>query len=103
MDSNILDTILVVSLSLMAVSSLIFLVYFIPVLIQLAKTLEALRELTGYFRDYVKGITSELGKAFGMAENALGGILGIFANSNITGVLEGLSAGLEEFFSERKR
>jgi len=100
MESNVLDTILVVSLSLMAVSSLIFLVYFIPVLIQLAKTLEALRELTGYFRDYVKGITSEVGKAFGMAEGALGGLVGMLASSNLSGLLEGLKAGLEEFFED---
>jgi uncharacterized protein YoxC len=55
---NLLDITLVVSLGILAFSSIVFLIFIVPVLVQLTKTLEAANALVTTLRDYTKGITS---------------------------------------------
>lgn len=55
-----IDIIFVVSLSILSLSFIVFLVFFIPVLIQLAKTLEAAQTLVNIARDYMVGINSKV-------------------------------------------
>ena len=86
MESNILDTVLVVSLSFLALSTVIFLVFFIPVLMQLTKTLESVHALLNTLKDYVNGLSFGLHNA-GENLEKLG--------NKVKGVLAGLAAGLE--------
>jgi hypothetical protein len=83
--TNLLDTTLVYSLAILAFSSIIFLIFMVPVLVQLCKVLEAANSLITTVRDYTRGITSgissigqnifqvgsKLAGAFGMVETGI--------------------------------
>lgn len=56
--THLLDITLVASLAILAFSSIIFLIFIVPVLVQLSKTLEAANSLITTVRDYTHGITS---------------------------------------------
>ncbi len=58
---NILDLVLVVSLAILALTSIVFLIFLVPVFIQLTKTLEAANALVTTLRDYTHGLTSGIG------------------------------------------
>lgn len=55
-----IDIVFVISLSILSLSFLVFLFFFIPVLIQLAKTLEAAQTLVNIARDYMVGFNSKI-------------------------------------------
>jgi predicted PurR-regulated permease PerM len=55
-----IDLVFVISLSILSLSFLVFLFFFIPVLIQLAKTLEAAQSLVNIARDYMVGFNSKI-------------------------------------------
>lgn len=65
MDINhdILDLVLVTSLGILAVSSVVFLSFFIPVLIQFSKTLEASHALLSVFKNYAVALQDSVGNA----------------------------------------
>ncbi len=85
---NILDITLVVSLAVLAFSSLVFLVFMVPVLVQLTKTLEAANSLVSTLRDYSRGLTSGI-SSIGESIMQLG--------SRIFGFWGGLESGIKEF------
>ena len=60
MDMNIIDIVLVVSLGILALSTIIFLSFFIPVLVQLKKVLESLKLLMDLVNDYIEGIHNKI-------------------------------------------
>lgn len=62
-DRDLLDLALVISLGVLAFSSLLFLAFFIPVLIQLAKTLEAAYALIAVFKNYALSVHQSLDSA----------------------------------------
>jgi|GEM_PF-3447048 len=89
--TNLLDTTLVVSLAVLAVSSLIFLIFLVPVLVQLTKTLEAANALITTVRDYSRGITSgisSIGESLFQVGSKLAGAFG-FVESSIKEFLFG--------------
>jgi predicted PurR-regulated permease PerM len=90
---NVLDIVLVVSLACLAFCSLIFTVFFVPVLIQLTKTLKTLRELINIFKNYVHGIESNFCRA-SQTVKSLG--------SYLSSLLAATISGLTEFFSSHK-
>jgi uncharacterized protein YoxC len=61
--SSIIDIVFVTSLAFLALSMIIFLVFFVPVLVQLAKVLESLKSLVDIARDYVEGVRSKINNA----------------------------------------
>lgn len=70
-----IDIIFVISLSILSLSFIVFLVFFIPVLIQLAKTLEAAQTLVNIAKDYMVGINSKV-NSLGHKLNKLGSYMG---------------------------
>jgi predicted PurR-regulated permease PerM len=90
MDS--LDIVLVGSLALLAFISLIFLVFMIPVLIQLAKTLEAIKNLINTYREYSEGF----GKSLDQASKNFQEFGGYTKNLGL-----GILAGIRKFFSKK--
>lgn len=60
METSTIDTIFIISLAFLALSSVVFLIFFIPVLVQLTKVLESLRSLVEIARDYVEGIQNKI-------------------------------------------
>lgn len=63
MDISTIDLILVISLSFLALSSIIFLVFFIPVLVQLTKVLAELKTLINLVNHYVEAVHNKLHSA----------------------------------------
>ena len=82
METSVIDIIFICSLAFLALSMIIFLIFFIPVLVQLTKVLESLRSLIDIGKDYVQGIQNKLNDAghnVGKLVNyvtALGGTIG---------------------------
>lgn len=60
---EIIDLVLVISLAFLALSSVIFIIFFVPVLIQLARTLEALHTLITLLKDYVVAVNNKINSA----------------------------------------
>ncbi len=105
MDSNLLDVFLVVSLCVIAVTSLIFVLYFVPVLIQLAKTLEAAQSLLNTVRNYFGGIGDEFEKIKEIFEGFFSGFgtgLGK-TSSGLTEVIVLLKDWIDDFMRDIKR
>ena len=81
-----IDIVFVVSLSILSLSFIVFLVFFIPVLIQLAKTLEAAQTLVNIAKDYMVGINSKvnsLGHNLSKLGSYMGDLTGSFADTLI--------------------
>lgn len=85
MDISAIDLVLIVSLSFLALSSIIFLVFFIPVLVQLTKVLSELKTLINLVNHYVEAVhnklnsaTSSVNKAFGYVSNLGSSLLDTF-------------------------
>jgi len=97
MEASNLDLVVVIALCFMAFSTLVFLIFFVPVLIQLAKTLESVRALIETLRDYSKG----LGFGFNSAGENLSK-LGASLGSILSGLGAVLEAGIVKFFKSRK-
>lgn len=99
MDSSLIDVFLVAALGLIAISVFIFLIFFIPVLIQIAKTLEAVQTIVNTFRNYLISITSEFDKVLhsldGAAEKFASG-LGK-AGVQMATTAAGMASGLKDF------
>lgn len=87
-----IDIVLVSSLALLALVSLIFLAYMIPVLIQLAKTLEALKNLINTYKEYSQGLTKGL-------ENASENLKRAGEQAKNIGL--GIAAGVIKFFRKK--
>lgn len=105
MDSqNLLDVFLVGALSIIALTSLIFMFYFVPVLIQLAKTLEAIKDIAKTLNYYVSGISHELDKLITLLERTLGSVgLGIASTgAQAVGALNLLKSWLDDFINPKK-
>lgn len=62
-NQEVLDTVLVFSLAILAATSVIYLVFFIPVLIQLSKTLKALYSLIAVFENYAISLQNSVDSA----------------------------------------
>ena len=79
-----IDIVFVVSLSILSLSFIVFLVFFIPVLIQLAKTLEAAQTLVNIAKDYMVGINSKvnsLSQNLTKLASYMGEVTGTFADT----------------------
>ncbi|MDD9899073.1 MAG: hypothetical protein OXU45_08770 [Candidatus Melainabacteria bacterium] len=61
--TSIIDIVFVSSLALLTLATIIFLVFFVPVLVQLAKVLESLKALVDIGRDYVEGVRNKINNA----------------------------------------
>lgn len=94
MEASLIDTIFVISLSFLALSLIIFMIFFVPVLVQLAKTLEALQTLINIAKDYVVGINDKLHAAT-HSLNKVGGYL--------TEMVTILGEGLNDLFFASKK
>ncbi len=94
MDANIIDIALVVSLSFLALCAIIFLIYFIPVLIQLAKLLEATRTLVGLATEYVENIQNKI--------NSVGDNISKFSNY-VSGICSSVTHGVMDMIFARKK
>lgn len=60
---TVIDIVFVVSLSFLALSLLIFLIFFIPVLVQLSKLLESIRILVDIVKEYVESVHNKINNA----------------------------------------
>lgn len=63
METSLIDTVFIISLAFLALSSIVFLIFFIPVLIELTKVLESVRSLVDIGKDYVQGIQNRINDA----------------------------------------
>jgi len=81
-----IDIVFVVSLSILSLSFIVFLVFFIPVLIQLAKTLEAAQTLVNIAKDYMVGINSKV-NSLGHNLTKLGAYMGEMTGTLTDGLL----------------
>ncbi len=90
---NILDTTLVVSLAILAFSSLVFLIYLVPVFIQLTKALESANALINSVKDYTRGLSS----GFNSVKDGLVGAVTKFSS-----VLVSIPTLVKDLFSSRK-
>ncbi|MBT6844008.1 MAG: hypothetical protein HOA17_09510 [Candidatus Melainabacteria bacterium] len=63
METSVIDIIFICSLAFLALSMIVFLIFFVPVLVQLTKVLESLRSLIDIGKDYVQGIQNKLNSA----------------------------------------
>jgi predicted PurR-regulated permease PerM len=59
-DMDIVNTVFVVSLVLLTISLIVFLAFFIPVLIQITKTLEAIQTIASLLKQYSLSINDKL-------------------------------------------
>lgn len=103
MDTQLLDTFLVVGLCLIGISSLIFIIYLVPVLIQLTKTLEAVKELLHTVQNYVGGISTELDKMLGTFQKAALGFGSGFGktSSQVGGILLILKEWVQDILNKK--
>lgn len=62
-EMGVIDSIFVVSLAFLSLSLIVFLIFFVPVLVQLSKTLEAVQTLINIFKDYVEGLNHQMADA----------------------------------------
>ncbi len=86
--TSLLDQTLVISLGILAFTSVVFLIFIVPVLVQLTKTLEAANSLITTVRDYSRGISSGIS---GIGES-------IFQiGSKLAGVFGLVQSGIKEF------
>lgn len=97
MEGSILDIILVVSLTVIAVSFVVFLAYFTPVLIQLARTLEEVKDLIALYRKYSEEIATGLNKVANNIDNKVN----IFS-SNVSSATSFLGNFMSAVFKEIK-
>ncbi len=93
MDTNIIDIVLVASLGLLAVSAIVFLSFFIPVLVQLSKVLASLKVLIDLVNNYVEGIHNKLHSAGDSVSKAM---------SYVSNLGSSLTNGLLNMFSSKK-
>jgi hypothetical protein len=91
-----LDFVLIVSLSLLSVCFIVFLAFFIPVLIQLARVFDSLNTILVISKDslqnVVNKVTSASSKAEQFGQNISQGFKSIFA---------GVVAGAKTFFAKK--
>ena len=88
MSGDFLDVVLVSSLAVLSFSFLIFLFYFVPVLIQITKTFEALQSLL----NITKHTINDIGDKFKQVSEKAGSL-----QTKIKSVFAGLKAGIENF------
>ncbi len=93
-DMNVIDIVLVVSLSFLALSAIVFLSFFIPVLVQLAKVLESMKVLLDLVNSYVEGIQNKLNSA----TDSVGKVMSYVSNLG-----SALTNGLLNMFSSKKK
>lgn len=74
MDASLIDVVLVVSLSFLAISFLVFIMFFVPVLIQITKTLESAQALIDLLKDYSQGISNEMQKVSNGLSHTVSGV-----------------------------
>ena len=80
MDTSTLDLVLILSLSFLAFSSIVFLVFFIPVLVQLTKVLAELQTLISLVNHYVEAVHNKLNSATASVNKAFGYVSNIGAS-----------------------
>ena len=91
MTNDILDIVLVSSLAVLSFSFLVFLFYFVPVLMQIAKTFEALQSLLNITKHTIHDIGDKFKSASKQACSLKDRVASIFA---------GLKAGIENFIQK---
>ena len=62
-DMDLVNTIFVISLVLLTVCFIVFLAFFIPVLIQITKTLEAIQTIATLLKEYSLNLNTKLNEA----------------------------------------
>ena len=62
-DPNFVNMIFVISLVLLAICFIVFLSFFIPVMIQIAKTLEAIQTIASLLKEYSLNFNDKLSEA----------------------------------------
>lgn len=74
MESSLVDIVFVGALSVLAISFSVFLFFFVPILIQVNKTIYSLRSFVELLQDFSRGIGREVvntkNKFFGFADTA---------------------------------
>ena len=92
-----LDFVLVVSLSLLSICFLVFLAFFIPVLIQLARVFDSLNAILVLSKDSLQNVVNKVSSASNKASE-----FGQNISQGFKAVFAGLGAGFGSFFSSRK-
>jgi len=90
-----LDFVLIVSLSLLSVCCIVFLAFFIPILIQLARVFDSLNSILVISKDSLQNVVNKVSSASSKAE-----LLGQNISQGIKSVFTGLSAAAKSFFSK---
>ncbi len=62
-DMGVIDSVFVISLAFLALSLMVFLIFFVPVLVQLSKTLEAVQTLINIFKNYIESVNHQMADA----------------------------------------
>ncbi len=92
-----LDFVLVVSLSLLSICFLVFLAFFVPVLIQLARVFDSLNAILVLSKDSLQNVVNKVSSASNKASE-----FGQNISQGFKAAFTGLSAGLSSFFGSRK-
>lgn len=91
-----LDFVLIVSLSLLSVCFIVFLAFFIPVLIQLARVFDSLNSILVISKDSLQNVVNKVTSASSKAEQ-----LGQDISQGFQSILAGITAGAKSFFTKR--
>ncbi|MEB3315361.1 MAG: hypothetical protein VKK32_04020 [Candidatus Melainabacteria bacterium] len=91
-----LDFVLIVSLSLLSVCFIVFLAFFIPVLIQLARVFDSLNTILVISKDSLQNVVNKVTSASSKAEQ-----LGQNISQGFKSILAGITAGAKSFFTKR--
>ena len=88
-----LDFILVVSLSLLSLCFIVFLAFFVPILIQIARIFDSVSVILVMTKDSVRKLLNKIDAATDKAERLTESI-----GSNLKTLFVGIKAGAESFF-----
>jgi hypothetical protein len=91
-EHSILDQALVVALSISALVSLVFLVFVIPILVQLARTFELTNSLLTLTKNSASEVALKVNNATRSAEKF---------SSDLSSKIIGIKAGFENFFKKK--
>ncbi|MCH2227162.1 MAG: hypothetical protein MK033_05260 [Candidatus Caenarcaniphilales bacterium] len=94
---EILDFILIVSLSLLSVCFLVFLAFFVPILIQIARIFDSINTILVMSKDSVSKLLNKINNASDSAEKFTEDL-----GSNLKAIFVGIKAGAKNFFSFKK-